>query len=71
MLRYPEIKNNPSAEYGQSTTEAILNRLALFFVRIFFGLCCIFVMDLVQWVCAKKERWKSGKGSGRRKAALG
>jgi hypothetical protein len=37
----------------------------------FFGLRCIFVMDLVQWVCAKKERWKSEKGAGRRKTALG
>ena len=62
MLRYPEIKNNPSAEYGQSTTEAILNRLALFFVRIFFGLCCIFVMDLVQWGCAKRNVGRAEKG---------
>ena len=32
------------------------------FCMNFFGLCCIFVMDLVQWVCVKKERWKNGKG---------
>ena len=27
------------------------------FLYEFFGFRCIFVMDLVQWDCAKKERW--------------
>ncbi len=33
------------------------------FLYEFFGLCCIFVMDLVQWVCAKKGTLEERKRS--------
>ena len=60
----PAQRRHPSAGkvIFQETPERRKTFRCLFLYE-FFGLSCIFVMDLVQWVCAKKERWKSGKGS--------
>ena len=66
MLRYPEIKNNPSAEYGQSTTEDILNRLALFLYEFFWVVLHICYGFGTMGLCEKgtlEERKKGRDGA--------